>query len=380
MHFKTVLILLVVAVLSGCSSLQSGSEPYKRFVVNAEWVQDTLKKTNLEFRKVNRMSPVIYKKSVIVGNSLDGLVSYDLQTRNQNWRVNIPNGVEASGTLIRDRLFSGSNNGKMYSIDLMTGAVLWTFDTKSELVAEPLLDEGVLYFISGTQSLYALDASTGRQIWIHNRQDTSNSMTIRGGSRPSIAGGIIYAGFSDGSLVALNAKTGTEQWEITLNRDARFRDIDSSPVLDGDRIYINSYDDKLYCLSTEKGEIIWSAPVGGASTPLIAGDRIYTTSSKGELLAVAKKDAAILWRRKASDGIFTDPVSYLDLIVAGESQGKLVFLDAASGQLAGSFEPGRGVFSRPTVNDNMVYFVSGEGNAYGVRAEYSTKASIKYLN
>ena len=367
--------LVILAGLSGCASLQ-GSE---RFVVNAEWVQDTLKNANPEFRKVNRMSPLIYKKSVITGNAIDGIVSYDLEKKSQNWRVNIPKGVEASGTLIRDRLFVGSNNGKMYAIDLQSGEVLWTFDTKSELVAEPLLDEGILYFISGAQSLYALDASSGRQMWIHNRQDTSNQMTIRGGAKPAISGGIVYAGFSDGSLVALNAKTGTEQWEITLNRDSRFRDIDSTPVLNEDRIYVNSYDDKLYCLAKEKGEILWSAPFGGSGTPLIVGDRIFTTSSKGELVALAKKDASVLWRRKASDGIFTDPISYLDLIVAGESQGKLLFLKADGGKLAASFEPGRGVFSRPTIFDNRLYFISGEGNAYGIKAEYTNKSQIYYL-
>jgi outer membrane protein assembly factor BamB len=377
MRLKKLCGLLIFAGLLGCSSLSN--EGNRRFTVNAEWVQNTLKIKNTEFRKVNRMSPVIYKKSVIIGNSIDGLVSYDLNSRSQNWRVEIPKGVEASGTAIKDRLFSGSNNGKMYAIDLKSGEVLWTFDTKSELVAEPLLDEGILYFVSGSQSLYALDASNGRQMWIHNRQDTSNSMTVRGGSKPAISNGIIYAGFSDGSMVALNAKTGTEQWEITLNRDSRFRDIDSSPILDEDRIYVNSYDDKLYCLSKDKGEIVWSAPFGGSGTPLIAGDKIYTVSSQGDLVALAKKDAAVLWKKKASDGIFTDPVSYLDLIVTGESQGKLLFLKADNGQIAGSFEPGRGVFSRPTILDDMVYFVSGEGNAYGIRAAYTTKASIYYL-
>lgn len=376
------LFLIVSAVfVSGCSMISKINEKSNRkFVVNAQWVQDTLAKKNNEFRKINRMSPVIYKNTVVVGNSIDGLVSYDLGSKNVKWRLNIPYGVEASAASINDRLFVGSNNGRMYSINLQNGEIIWSFDSKSELVSEPLLNEGVLYFVSGSQALYALDAATGKQLWIHSRQDTTSSMTIRGGSRPSIANDVVYVGFSDGALVALNAKTGTEQWEITLNRNSKFKDIDASPVIDGDFIYVNSFDDKVYCLSREKGEILWNAPYGGPTTPLVSGAHVFVTSSKGELVSLTKKDGNLAWSRKTSEGIFSEPSLFNDLIVTGETQGKLLFFNKTTGETVGSFEPGRGVFSKPSIFDNLIYFVSGEGNVYGLKAQYEFKSSIYYLN
>ncbi len=381
MLFKSKLALILLASgLSGCSLLSKVNENNtKRFVVNAYWVQDTLAQKNKEFRKVNRMSPIIYKNSLIVGNALDGLVSYDLKTKNKNWRLLIPFGVEASGVSVKDRLFVGSNNGKMYSVDLANGEVVWTFDSKSELVSEPLLNDGVLYFISGSQSLYALDASNGKQLWIYNRQDTTSSMTIRGGSKPSLSNGVLYTGFGDGSLVAVNARTGSEHWEIKLNHNSKFKDIDASPVIDGDFIYINSYDDKVYCLSKDKGEIIWNVGFGGAGTPFVSDDKIFVTSSKGELVALSKKDGSVIWNKKTKEGVFTEPVLYKGLIVSGESQGKLIFFDKNNGETIGSFEPGRGVFSKPTINTNSLYFISGEGNVYGLTADYENKSSIYYL-
>lgn len=374
-------MLMTLVVFTGCSIVSKINERNNRkFMVSAHWVQSTLANKNSEFRKVNRMSPIIYKNSVVVGNSIDGLVSYNLADKNVNWRLDIPYGVEASAATVKDRLFVGSNNGKMYSVNLATGEIIWTFDSKSELVSEPLLYEGVLYFVSGSQSLYALDASSGKQLWIHSRQDTTSSMTIRGGSRPTISNDIIYVGFSDGSLVALSSKTGTEQWEIVLNRNSKFKDIDASPVIDGDYIYVNSYDDKLYCLSKNKGEIIWNSPFGGAGTPLISGDKIFVTSSKGEIVALTKKEGNLAWSRKTTEGIFSELSLYNDLIVAGESQGKLIFFKKDTGETVGSFEPGRGVFSKPSVFGNSIYFISGEGNIYGLRAQYEFKSSIYYLN
>lgn len=288
----------------GCTTFEKQGQD---FIVSPRWVQDTLLVPNKKFRKINRMSPVIYKNSVITGNSIDGLVAYDLKTRNQLWRQPIEHGVEASAAVIRDTLFVGSNSGRVYSVNMPDGRINWSFDTKSEVVAEPLLDEGVIYFLSAAQSVYALDAATGNQIWIYSRQDTTGGMTIRGGSKPAISNGQVFVGFNDGSLVVLNAKTGTEQWEITLNRNSRFKDIDASPVIDEDTLLINSYDDKLYCISKSKGEIIWSAPYGGPSTPVIDGERVFSTSSRGELVALNRKDGTLQWKRETNRGVFIEP-------------------------------------------------------------------------
>jgi outer membrane protein assembly factor BamB len=372
----SVALIGAAGLLSGCATVDSSKPDLK---VSAFWVQDTLAEKNYQFRKVNRMTPVVYKKTIVVGNALDGIVSYDLETKNEKWRIAIPRGVEASGAAIRDTLFVGGLDGKLYSVNLPDGRINWTFDTKTEVVSEPLLDEGVLYFMAGSQSMYAVDGVSGKQMWSYSRQDTSSNMTVRGGSKPALVGGMLYVGFSDGSLVALNAQTGTEQWEITLNRNTKFKDIDSSPVVSDDVLLINSYDDKLYCISKNKGEIIWSVPYGGSSTPLVIEDKVYTTSSRGELLALSKKDGSLLWKRDTKMGIYTDPINFNNLLVSGESQGKLMFFEKDSGKVLGSFEPGRGVFSKPAVHEGHLYFISGEANVYGVSAEFPTRHEIPYL-
>ncbi len=376
---KLLTLLMFLVSLVGCSHVNTAVTP--KLVISTNWIQDTLNAKNIGFRKINRMTPVIYKDLVIFGNAIDGLVAFNNSSGAEVWRIAVPHGVESGSAVIRDRLFVGSNNGKVYGIDLKLAEIIWTFDTRSEVVAEPILDNGIIYFLSGSQSVFALDASTGKQLWTYNRQDTSNLMTIRGGSKPAISGGNLYVGFSDGSLVSFNAKTGTQQWEIALNKNTRFKDIDASPVVDGDFLYINSYDDKMYCVSKSKGEIIWFSKNGGVSTPVISGDRIFFSTSKGELIALAKKDGQEFWKYKTENGIFTDPIIYNGLITSGESQGSLVFIDMLSGVKKGSFEPGRGVFSKPSANldQGSIYFISGEGNAYSLRAGTSTKASINYL-
>ena len=293
---KLILISLCASVL-GCSTFKSLDQKWdelsaqsgeKRvFVVNKVWVRQTTAQDNLGFRKINRMTPLIVGDLVISGNGMDGIAAYDRESGQLKWKLPIVNGVEPSATVIRDRLFFGASDGLFYSISASTGQVEWTFPTKTENLSEPLLEDGIIYFQNGNNVFYALDAATGRQIWLYSRQDTSQ-FSIRGGSKPALRNGTMYVGFSDGSLVALNAKTGAVVWELQLNRAKRFRDIDASPVVDGEHIYVAGYDDKLYCVAADKGEVLWRVDGGGYSAVTIFGDKILYPTTSGEVMALKK--------------------------------------------------------------------------------------------
>lgn len=373
---KIVLFGTLLLTLVGCTTLNSGLEKWsslnnskREYEVKAAWIRRTTEKDNLGFRKINRMTPVLAGDLVIQGNGLDGIVAYSRDNGQERWRLPIENGAEPSATLIRDRLFVGASDGNFYSIEASTGTVQWTFNTKSENLAAPLLEDGIVYFLAGNSVFYALDAATGRQIWLHSRQDTSQ-FSIRGGSQAALNNGILYVGFSDGSVVALNAKTGSSLWEVQLNRNKRFRDIDATRVVEGNQLYVAGYDDKLYCLSVDKGEVLWRIEGGGYSGVTVVGDKLIYPTTNGEVQALNKASGDKLWSYKLKDGIATQVRTYKGVLVFGESQGSLRFLDANAGTEVGSFEPGRGILSSPQVDEKAgrVYFISGEANLYAIDA------------
>lgn len=373
--FGTLLLTLVLTSV-GCTTLNSGLEKWsslnnskREYEVKAAWIRRTTEKDNLGFRKINRMTPVLAGDLVIQGNGLDGIVAYSRDNGQERWRLSIENGAEPSATLIRDRLFVGASDGNFYSIEASTGKVQWTFNTKSENLAAPLLADGIVYFLAGNSVFYALDAATGHQVWLYSRQDTSQ-FSIRGGSQAALSNGTLYVGFSDGSVVALNAKTGSSLWEVQLNRNKRFRDIDATPVVDNGQIYVAGYDDKLYCISADKGEVVWRIDGGGYSGVTVVGDKLIYPTTNGEVQALNKASGDKLWSYKLKDGIATQVVTYKGVLVFGESQGALRFLDANAGAEVGSFEPGRGILSSPQVDEKAgrVYFISGEANLYAIDA------------
>ncbi|WP_374073235.1 PQQ-binding-like beta-propeller repeat protein [Bdellovibrio bacteriovorus] len=373
---KLVLLGSLFLTLVGCTTVDRTLEQWssknnskREYEVKTAWVRQTTVKDNLGFRKINRMTPLLVGDLVIQGNGLDGIVAYEKETGREKWRLPISNGVEPSAASIRDRLFVGASDGNFYSIESSTGQIQWSFPTKAENLSTPLLEEGIVYFLAGNNVFYALDAATGRQVWLYSRQDTSQ-FSIRGGSQAALKDGNLYVGFSDGSLVALNAKTGAVLWELQLNRNKRFRDIDATPVIDGNQIYIAGYDDKLYSVSLDKGEVQWRIDGGGYSAVTMAGDKIFYPTTNGEVWALKKANGDKVWSYKLKEGIATQVKTYKGSLVFGESQGKLRFLDPNSGAELGAMEPGRGILSTPQVDEKngRVYFISGEANLFAIDA------------
>lgn len=375
--------LVCVIYFSGCQSLKNNLTDANNTVLielKPVWVEDTLSVQHHAYRKVNFFTPIFYKDAIITANAVDGILSFNRSTKLVNWRLPFKYGVEASGMLSGDSLLVGALDGIMYSINAENGQINWKYDTKAEITSQPLAYNNILYFLNGANSLFSLDIKTGRQVWVYNRQETTTKMTVRGGSRPTFSNGTIYSGFSDGSLVAINASTGTPLWEVTLNKNSRFKDIDATPIIDDENIYINSYDDKLYCLSKTNGSIIWKYSVGGATAPTIVGNKLYFSTSMGSVIGLNKKTGLLEWKKDDIQGIATEPIVVKGLLAYGESQGSLKVVDLLTGKTKASFDPGKGIMSKLSSDGaNGLYFISGEANFYQVNIVPVTKGMIPYL-
>lgn len=126
-------------------------------------------------------------------------------------------------------VFVGSQDGTVYALDLKSGCMRWSFRASAEvrtaIVADPATER--LYFGDVLARMYAVDAMTGKLIWKAKVDEHSNA-TITGS--PTIGGGQLFVPVSSlevtaaadpsyacctfrGSVVALNAKTGSVNWK-----------------------------------------------------------------------------------------------------------------------------------------------------------------------
>lgn len=375
--FVKTFVFIALLLNGACSLIESKktarqSRRSETFQVKVDWVSNTFVGDNFRFRKLNSMQPLIVGDLVIASNVSDGVSAYRRDSGQRVWFLPIRGGVDGGFAAIKDHLFFGANDGNFYAVSIAQGKVLWSFETKTENLSVPLVADGVVYFYTGTNVVYALDALTGQQLWLYSRVDNS-AFSIRGASRPTLYKDGLYIGFSDGTLVVLNPKTGNLKWEKLLNKNKKFRDLDSNAVFDGDYLYITGYDSKIFCLKAESGDTVWQLDPGGYGSVAIDGDLLFYSSSKGQVLALNKKTGNQVWSYKIKEGISSEPQVTKDYVIVGEatassfgrqSGGGLRFLRKTTGESVGFYDPGTSVFSHVSVDKNKAYMVSAEGNLY----------------
>ncbi|MGE4130054.1 MAG: PQQ-binding-like beta-propeller repeat protein [Bdellovibrionales bacterium] len=362
------LALVSLPFLVACSSMSSTPN---RFVIDKRWVRDTLKEEYLGGRRMHRFSPVLTETMVITANSIDGMVAYDRQTAHRRWRLDIKDGCEGGAVISDGVLFFGAGDGQFYAVQAESGTVLWSYPLKSEGLSRPLVKGPEVFVLGGNNVVHSLNAKTGKLNWVYNRREATN-ISIRGGSRPALAGDLLLVGFSDGALVALKKSSGAIVWEATLNRNKRFKDVDASPVVDGDMIYVSSYDGALYALNRSDGRVMWMVDEGGYDQVLVKGKTVFHSSSTGKIMAIDKSSGKVIWSHDNPRGIATAPTLMKGVLIFGEMSGALRFLDARTGDFLGEFSPGRGVTSTASVDSKTgdVYFMSTDANLFALRVSW----------
>jgi outer membrane protein assembly factor BamB len=368
--FKLRLYFLWLSCLLVATSACSTAPKAREIKFDVSFIRGTLSKDNYGYRHAERTAPLVNGDNVYVGNGVDGFSSLDKKSGDLAWKFKVRNGVESGSAIDGDSIYFGGSDGQFYSLDKNTGKTNWTFPTRIENLAPPLVDHGVVYFLSGNNILYALDAKSGKQIWFYNRGDVS-SLSVRGGSRPTLFNGTLYVGFSDGYLAAVNSHDGSLVWERKLTTNLKFVDVDATPIVDDLNIWVSSYDGALFCLSRTDGQVQWRLDEGGAVAVTIEGDTLYFASLSQNIYALQKKTGTVKWKYNYEEryGVPTTPVLYKGLVIVGLSDGEVLALSEQSGKLLTKYSPGAGVFAPPIVDQSsgLIYVLSNQANLHVLR-------------
>lgn len=279
-----------------------------------------------------------------------------------------------------ESIYFGSSDGFFYSVQLKTGEKNWSFPTRVENIGSPLFYKGMVYFLSGNNAFYALDAKTGKQIWLYSRIEATQ-FSIRGASEPVVDNDIIYVGFSDGALVSFNSQTGSVIWEKSINKNKKFKDVDSKIVIDRDRLYVSGYDEALYCLDKNTSNVIWKVNEGGFYPVTLQADKVYYSTTQDSILVIDAKNGNVEQNIRLKQGIGTQVVLYKDFMVFGETSGSLSFYNMTKKMITHEYDPGRGIYSVPFIDEKNenVYFISNEGYLYKLKAAYENKKIFSWL-
>ncbi len=360
------LALLVVA----CASNDNVNPP-----TQLADIQETLRVANVWSRDTGsgagkfylRLQPLVMGQQAYVAGS-DGVVSaYSLDKGTPGWRVDtrqkITAGVGGGAGLVA----VGTSEGQVIALSSDSGRELWRRALSASVTAIAPVAQGILVVRSGDGYVVGLNAQTGEVVWRFSRQVPA--LSLRTQSVPIVERGVAFVGMDDGRLAMLSLTDGSVVWErsVALARGRseleRMVDIDGRFVLDGNTLYVATYQGRIAAVDAVNGQILWAQDASSVFGLSVDPDFVHYTDENSVIWALDRRTGATVWKQDALKfrrvGV---PAVIGNVVVVGDYEGYLHWLDRASGRfVARSRADKDGVMSDPLPVGSAEVLVLGRG-------------------
>jgi outer membrane protein assembly factor BamB len=235
----------------------------------------------------------------------------------------------------------------------------------------------------------------------------------QGFGTPAVVGERIYlisnTGLDNEFVQVLDVKSGKQVWATPLGKVGNpqqkppYPAARSTPIVDGERLYVLSSDGDLACVEIANGKIVWNKNVrkefGGlpgewaySESPLVDGDAVVCTPGGADatLVALNKTNGDVIWKSQIPGGEAAGYASVIVVEAAGVKQyvqflaKGVVSVDAKSGKFLWRYDKtGKGPANIATAvaADGLVYTsngfiggatvkIEGDGDKLGVKELY----------
>jgi outer membrane protein assembly factor BamB len=181
---------------------------------------------------------------------------------------------------------------------------------------------------------------------------------------PLLTAGMICVGAYDNNLYGIGADDGQLKWKYATDGG-----LPGSPVAYEDLILIGSEDQRLHAISARSGRIQWTYYTEGPirSTPRVAEGHVFFGSDDGYLHAVNLQTGRRAWRAEVGAAVRCRPAVSSDRIFFGTEAGEFYALDY-SGEFRWRNKAKRAITSSPLLHNGVLYFGSVDGQLYALEA------------
>lgn len=168
-------------------------------------------------------------------------------------------------------------------------------------------------------------------------------------STPVVDGDAVYVGSTDHKLYAINRRDGTLKWSFDT-----FGPVNSSPAVSNGLVMFGSVDGRFYAVDASTGKQKWIFKTAGESRFTAPG--IHGAIPRTEMMA------------DPFDVYLSSPAIANGVVYFGSGDHNVYALDVATGTLRWKFKTGDVVHASPAVVDNVVYIGSWDRNMYAINA------------
>ena len=334
----------------------------------------------------SRLKPAVFENKVFSADREGDVIAYDATTGETLWKTDLSDiknersfwdsrisALLSGGPVVgSNKVFIGSENGKIYALDAQTGELLWQARIKGEVISAPAVEADIVVVNSASGVMKALNANNGEEIW-KVEQDVP-ALTLRGISTPVIASGGVLVGTSKGGVNVYLLDSGQQGWSTEIGESSgsteleRVIDVDSAPVIFGDKAYAISSRGNLAAIDLQSGRELWKRQYSSYRQLSIYRNTIYLTTIRGHVYAIDRVNGIERWSNLSlvNRGV-SGPAVLDNYVVVGDFEGYLHWINQGTGEIEARHKiNGSGIYATPTVADNILYSQTRDGDLQAI--------------
>jgi outer membrane protein assembly factor BamB len=309
-------------------------------------------------------------RRVFVGSSQGVLWALTADDGRLLWRRPLSGPISSEPAYIAELnlVLVGDDDGALWALDPATGAQRWVYRSHGPITARPIYGDGIVYFTNAENRIYAIDAVRGTWKWQYDRE-SPDGFTIRGQGGPLLWGGKVYAGFSDGYLACLEARTGDIVWVRQLNAEVattHYVDVDATPVVYKGTLYVSSVAGGVFALDPKDGSVRWRYEVENAGSVRVRNGRVYFSAGKQGVYCLDVAGRLVWHQALPQAGELSTPLVVAGWVVVSAADSGTYIANADNGRLDVFLMPGHGITGPPTTDGRHVFVVSNAGFVYAL--------------
>jgi serine/threonine-protein kinase len=245
----------------------------------------------------------------------------------------------------------GTNRHRLIGFDLATGRKKWNEKVPGPVASSPAIHKGVAYVTTITGHLVAQRVSDGRRQWKVKLGTSSESS-------PTIVDDGMYVGTTDGDVIRMDF-AGREVWRARVPGDVK-----SAIAAYKDMVIASDYAGHVTALAQSDGARRWSVSTPGRAFrgsgrfyagPAVQYGRVYVGNVNGRMVALDADTGDLAWLRSTNDWIYSSAAIAEQTVFVGSYDRRLYAFDAASGDLRWTFDAGERISGSPVVIGRLVY-------------------------
>ena len=278
-------------------------------------------------------------------------------------------------------LIVASGFGYVTRVSAEDGTELWKRELGVPMTGAPTVKDGTIFVASNNNEVFALDLETGETDW--SDQAIAESARVLGSPSPAAIEDFVIAPYSSGEIIAYLANNGRRLWTDAISQAGRFtpiseiNDIGSRPVLAGGLVFASSQTGITVAIDGRSGNRVWARPIGSTQAPALSGKFLFVIGTNATLAALDAGSGDAYWvtelpqykneKKKKKRISYSGPLLASGRILIVSSYGELLAFDPQTGEQTASLDIKDTTYIEPIAVQGKVFLLTDEAKLVAIQ-------------